>query len=238
MAATVLNLRSDAWLTWHQVRGDGNLIRTNEVLTHRVRLALAGTHVFALGGGGSLSPEAELGVRWDGGHGANGLGLELGGALGFAAPSWAMSAELRGRALLVHEQRELRDWGVSGRLRLGPGESGAGLSLTVQPSYGAAAGGTGRLWAQGTPAPEPAAAATPAPDLSLSTEIGYGLPAGASGLLTPYAGLDLTDAERSYRMGGRLAVAAGLDLALEGRRHETAAGDPLHQLGLTASVTW
>ena len=39
-------------------------------------------------------------------------------------------------------------------------------------------------------------------------------------------------------MGGRLAVAAGFDLALEGQRRETAGGDPLHELGITASATW
>ena len=236
--ATALDLRSDAWLTWQRIHGDGGLIAAKDALTHRVRLALAGTHVFALGGGGSLSPEAELGVRWDGGAGATGLGLELGGGLGFAEPAWGLAADLRGRALLVHQQQELRDWGVSGRLRLGPGESGEGLSVTVEPTYGAAAGGSERLWEQGAPAPEPAATATPAPGASLSTEVGYGLAAGAGGLLTPYAGVDLSDTERSYRMGGRLAVAAGFDLALEGQRRETAGGEPLHEIGLTASATW
>ena len=232
--ATALNLRSDASLTWHQVSGDDELISYDEVLTYRARLALAGSHVFALGGGGALSPEAELGVRWDGGDGATGLGLELGGGLGFAEPSWGLTAQLRGRALLVHQQRALRDWGVSGLLRLGPGESGEGLSLSVQPAYGAAAGGgVERLWAQGAAAPVGAAAGA-----SLSTEIGYGVAAAGSGVLTPYAGLDLTDAARSYRLGGRLAVATGLDLALEGSRRETAAGDPLHQLALTAALTW
>ena len=237
--ATALNLRSDAWLTWHRVSGDGALISYHEVLTYRARLALTGTHVFALGGGGALSPEAELGVRWDGGAGATGLGLELGGGLGFAEPSWGLTAQLRGRALLVHERSELRDWGVSGLLRLGPGESGEGLSLTVQPAYGAAAGGgVERLWAQGAAAPETAAPLGAAAGASLSTEIGYGVAAAGSGVLTPYAGLDLTDAERSYRLGGRLAVATGLDLALEGLRRETAGSDPLHQLALTAAVTW
>ena len=215
--------------------GDDELISYDEVLTYRARLALTGTHVFALGGGGALSPEAELGVRWDGGDGATGLGLELGGGLGFAEPSWGLTAQLRGRALLVHEQSELRDWGVSGLLRLGPGESGEGLSLSVQPAYGAAAaGGVERLWAQGAAAPAAAAPVGAAAGASLSTEIGYGVAAAGSGVLTPYAGLDLTDAARSYR----LAVATGLDLALEGSRRETAAGDPLHQLALTAALTW
>ena len=237
--ATALNLRSDASLTWHQVSGDRELLSAAEVITHRVRLALVGSHAFALGGGGALSPEAELGVRWDGGAGATGLGLELGGGLGFAEPAWGLTAQLRGRALLVHQQSELRDWAVSGLLRLGPGESGEGLSLSVQPAYGAAAGGgVERLWAQGAAAPAAAAPVGAAAGASLSTEIGYGVAAAGSGVLTPYAGLDLTDAARSYRLGGRLAVATGLDLALEGSRRETAAGDPLHQLALTAALTW
>ena len=231
--AAALDLRSDAWLTRHQVEGDGYLIGGAEVVTHRVRLSLAGTQVFALGGGATVSPEAELGVRWDGGAGAGGFGVELGGAVGLAEPSWRLTAEVRGRALLVHE-RPLQEWGVSGRLRLGPDESGEGLSLSVQPSHGQAASGGERLWSDGVAAQE----AVSEPETRLSTEIGYGVLAGGAGLLTPYGGLDLSGGERSYRVGGRMAVAGGFDLELEGRRRETGSAGPSYEITLTGTLTW
>ena len=232
--AAALDLRSDAWLTRHEVSGDGYLIRGMEVITHRVRLALTGTQMFALGGGATVSPEAELGVRWDGGAGAGGLGVELGGAVGFAEPRWGLTAEVRGRALLVHE-REVQEWGVSGRLRLGPQESGEGLSVSVEPEYGAAASGGERLWSEGVAAE----AAASEPGASLSTEVGYGFAAaGGAGLLTPYGGLDLSGGERSYRVGGRMAVGGGFDLELEGRRRETGFADPSYEIALTGTVSW
>ena len=231
--AAALDLRSDAWLTRHQVEGDGYLIGGGEMVTHRVRLSLAGTQVFALGGGATVSPEAELGVRWDGGAGAGGFGVELGGAVGLAEPSWRLTAEVRGRALLVHE-RPLQEWGVSGRLRLGPDESGEGLSVSVQPSHGQAASGGERLWSDGVAAQE----AVSEPETRLTTEIGYGLAAGGAGLLTPYGGLDLSGGERSYRVGGRLAVGGGFDLELEGRRRETGIADPSYEITLIGTVSW
>ena len=237
VGAAALDLRGDAWLTRHEVSADGHLIGRAEVITHRVRLALAGTQAFALGGGAALTPEAELGVRWDGGPGASGLGVELGGAMRLAAPAWRLTGEVRGRALLVHE-RALQEWGVSGRLRLGPGQSGAGLAMSVQPAYGAAAGGGERLWTEGVAA----LGAVDEPGESLSAEIGYGLAVlGGVALVTPYGGLDLSGGERRYRVGGRLTVGGGLDLELEGRRREradAAHGAALHEAALSGSLRW
>ena len=178
-----------------------------------------------------MSPEAELGVRWDGGAGAGGLGVELGGAVRFAEPTWGVTAEVRGRALLVHE-REVQEWGVSGLLRVGG--TGEGLSLSVEPEYGAAASGGERLWSEGVAA----AAEASEPAARLSTELGYGLAAGGAAVVTPYGGLDLSGGERSYRLGSRLTIAGGFDLELEGRRQETGSGDPSYEITLSGTVSW
>ena len=233
--AAALNLRSDAWLTRHEVTGAG-LIGATEVITHRARVALHGSKVFALGGDATLTPAAELGVRWDGGPGLSGAGMELGGALAFSDPAWRLAAEVRGRALLMHEQAA-RDWGVSGRLRVGPGDSGEGVTIDVQPSYGSADSGSERLWTQGV-AGAPAAA-DETPGARLSTEVGYGLAAlDGAALVTPYGGLDWAAGMRSYRVGGRLAVGGRFDLELEGRRIETDDGAPAHEVALSGATSW
>ena len=233
--AAALNLRSDAWLTRHEVSGAG-LIGATEVITHRARVALHGSKVFALGGEATLTPEAELGVRWDGGPGLSGAGMELGGALTFNDPAWRLAAEVRGRALMMHEQA-VRDWGVSGRLRLGPGDSGEGVTIDVQPSYGSADSGSERLWTQGVAGAPATADETPA--ARLSTEVGYGLAAaGGAALLTPYGGLDWAAGTRSYRVGGRLAVGGRFDLELEGRRIETDDRAAAHEVALRGATSW
>ena len=49
--------------------------------------------------------------------------------------------------LAAHQDSRYDEWGFSGSVRFDPGQAGRGLSLDVTPSFGAAAQGTGRLWA-------------------------------------------------------------------------------------------
>ena len=43
--------------------------------------------------------------------------------------------EVAVRSLLAHEERELKGWGASGWIRIDPGASGRGLSLSVAPAW-------------------------------------------------------------------------------------------------------
>ena len=88
-------------------------------------------------GGGTLTPLLELGVRQDGGDAETGAGLEAGGGLRYADPSSGVSMDLKARTLLAHPESGHREWGVSGALRIAPGASGRGLSLSLTPAYGA-----------------------------------------------------------------------------------------------------
>ena len=121
------------------------------------------------------------------------------------------------------------EWGVSGLVRLDPGASGRGLSLSVQPAWGRTAGGVQRLWETGD-----ILGASPADQASarMSAEIGYGLGAPRGlGVVTPYAGLGLAgEGARSGRVGARWRVAPEASLSLEGTRREK----DLHGSGLTA----
>lgn len=109
------------------------------------------------------------------------------------------------RTLVAHEESGYEEWGAAGAVRIDPGESGRGLLLTITPSWGATSSGTDRLWSF-------ADARSLSPDSEfepgqrLEAELGYGLDMGhVPGVVTPYAGLSLSDgASSTWRTRGTL----------------------------------
>ena len=89
----------------------GNLKATRADVT-RVRFALEGSRPFALGGTAALTPSLELGVRHDGGDAETGFGADIGAGLALSDPARGLSAEVRARGLLTHED--------GGHARAGP----------------------------------------------------------------------------------------------------------------------
>ena len=230
----MLALKSDAfWVrtTSEAVRrNDGNL-GASEADVNRVRLLVEGSRAFATEGG-TLTPSLELGVRQDGGDAETGTGIEAGAGLRYAGGGVTVEGSVR--TLVSHEDSGYEEWGASGTVRIDPGPSGRGLSLTLSPVWGNASSGVDRLWSladtQGL-AGESAFEAT----RRLEAEAGYGL-GGPDGLgtVTPYTGLALSDTgERSWRLGARWQVAPSISLNLEGTRGESANDDgPAHGLML------
>ena len=96
-----------------EANGEQGVIEAVSVETHRLRLSVEGSRSYALGGGGSLTPSLEVGVRWDGGDGETGTGVEVGGGMSWRSASGAVSVEARGRGLLTHESG-LNEWGAGG----------------------------------------------------------------------------------------------------------------------------
>ena len=231
------------------LRGDAFWVRTESEATRglegatadvtRLRLVLDATRPFAAGEG-TLTPSLEVGVRLDGGDAETGAGVELGAGLAWSDPALGVSAELRGRWLAAHESGAYEEWGASGSVRVDPGEGGRGLSLTLAPTVGNAASGTGTLWsaadARGiAPVGEFEAAR------SLDAELGYGLSGPFRlGTATPYAGLGLADGStRAWRAGVRWRVAPEVSLGLEGTRSESVDDRaPEQGLMLRGAVRW
>ena len=210
----------------------------------RVRLILEGSRAFETGGGGTFTPGLELGLRHDGGDAETGTGVELGGRLSWADPDSGLSVEARVRTLIAHEDSGYEEWGASGAVRLAPGASGRGLSLSLSPTWGVASSGVERLWsardAQGL-APD----GTFEPESRLDAELGYGLPAFGGGFTgTPNVGLGLSDAAREVRIGWRLTPAArggsGFEVNLDATRREAAGNDaaPEHAVVLRGALRW
>ena len=232
-----LAARSDLTLTrtWSEAAAD---LEAAEADTSRLRLILEGSRAFGVGADGTLTPSLEVGLRHDGGDAETGTGVELGAGLRYADPARGLTMEVNGRTLIAHEESGYKEWGMSGSVRLDPGASGRGLSLTLSPAWGADSSGVDRLWSLRDTA---GLAANENFDATgrLDTEIGYGL-AGPDGLgvVTPYAGLALSDGNaRTWRLGSRWTLGPGLSLNLDGTRREAANNDaPEHSVELMFRV--
>ncbi len=237
-----LATRTDAMLT-RTTSDEVTGLESLDADAHRLRLVLEGSRGFTWEEGRRFTPTVELGLRHDWGHAETGFGLELGGRVHYADPTLGLTVEATVRGLLAHEDSDYQEWGASGTVRINPNAMGRGLSLTLSPTWGAAASGVDGLWSRQTTAGLAPPSPTQASTGQLAAELGYGLPTPVgTGLLTPYAGTVLTDgAARTYRLGTRLQLtggsATGLTLSLEGTRQEPAGQQPANQ-GLRLQVTW
>ena len=202
---------------------------------HRLRVLLEGSRGVTWADGRRLTPTVELGVRHDWGDAETGFGLEVGGRVSYADPTLGLTVEGTVRGLVAHEADAYKEWGASGTVRLDPGATGRGLSVTLAPTWGAAASGVEGLWSRQT-TQGLAPATQSAPRGRLAADVGYGFAAFGSGLLTPYAGTVLSDgADRTYRVGTRVRL-PGLTLNLEGTR-QAPTRQPVNQ-GVRLQVEW
>ena len=240
----VLAVRSDAF--WVRTTSDavraregahGNLAAA-QADASRLRLVVEGSRSFAAGAG-TLTPSLEVGLRHDGGDAETGTGVEVGAAVRYAGEGVTVEGAVR--TLVAHEESGYEEWGASGAVRIDPGMSGRGLSLTLAPSWGVASGGAERLWGM-----EDARALSPEratePGRRFEAELGYGVGLGGlPGVVTPYAGLSFGEDETyAYRTGARWAVAPGAEVSVEGMRTGAAGeGDESDQaLMLRGSLRW
>ena len=153
---------------------------------------------------------------------------------------WGLTVEGKARGLLAHEDTDYREWGASGSVRIAPDAAGRGLSLTLTPAWGADTGGAEGLWglrdARGLAAND---AFEPAG--RLDTEVGYGLGAfDGRGLMTPFAGLALSDAgNRTWRSGVRWTLGPDVAFGVEGALREAGNDDAAeHEVGFRATLRW
>ena len=235
---TALRLKGDGSLARIEVAASGP-IAALELDTRRLRLLLEGSHAQTLPWGGRLTPALEVGLRYDAGAGPEGAGLELGAELSYADPGLGLTVQGHGRLLATHGTG-YQEWGAGGLLRLGLGVDRQGLTLSVAPSWGAAASAAPMLWERGV-AGGVALAAAGGQSLAgrVEAEVGYGLPVpGGQGVLIPYGGLTLAaEGARDYRVGTRLELPA-LGLSLEGHRREGGAGLAEHGVTLRGGLRY
>ena len=234
-----LALRGDAFLVQMESEAAANTVETKADAS-RLRLVLEAGRSFALGEGAVLTPALELGLRHDGGDAETGTGVEVGGRIRYTDAGSGLTVEANARTLIAHEDSGYREWGAGGSVRLDPGASGRGLSLTIAPVWGTPSSGVDRLWSA-----RDAAGLAPGGEFEaesrLEGEVGYGLGAfGGHGVVTPYAGLGLAEAgDRTWRAGARWSLAPHLAMSLDGARREMANDDaPEHGVRFGLTLRW
>ena len=231
-----LRIESDAmWVRTESDRTAG--LERAEGDASRLRLALESERAFELEPGSTLTPSARLGLRHDGGDAETGTGIDVGAGIRYT--SGPLTVEGAVHALAAHEESDYEEWGASGAMRIVPGASGRGLSLTLAPAWGNAANGAEHLWSARN-APAFTGNGGREANHRIESELGYGLGAWA-GVLTPYAGLGLgEESARTLRLGARWEMGEALRLGLEGTRRDMSSdnGPPEHWIGLTLSARW
>ena len=203
----------------------------------RLRLLVETSRTFETGGG-TLTPSAEAGLRYDGGDAETGTGIEIGGGLRYQSPRITIEGQVR--TLLTHEESGYEEWGASGAIRIHPSGAGRGLSLTLAPTWGAAHSGTDALWADSQRHAFEQRTEFEA-ETRLETEIGYGLASPRiTGVVTPYTGVSMADdGHRTWRLGTRWEVTRETVLGLEATRDEAGDGqEDTTAVLLRAAVRW
>ena len=206
-AATELALKSDLMWVRTTSSATAGLAPVDGADASRVRLLLTGRHRHALATGAALTPNVELGLRYDDGAAETGAGVELGGGLHYADPVRGLTVEATARTLLAHEAGGYEEWGLSGSLQLDPGRLGRGLSLRLASGWGLTDSSTETLWQQQT-----ASGLTRGPGQTpqgrFLAEWAYGLDVPRTrGLFTPYGSVEMAGGGgRTLALGWRFEL--------------------------------
>ena len=202
----------------------GRLAATSAAVT-RYRTALEASRDYRFQRGLSLQPSLEVGVRRDGGDAENGVGVDFGGGLIVSDALTGLSADVRVRMLLVHQDQGFRDRGMSVSFSYNPTPSTPlGFTAKLTPSWGGqATSGARALWGRETMAGM--AQGGMASGNRLAAELGYGLPVGSRLVGTPRFGIGTSGYGRDYRLGYGLTVlqrgSMSFELGIEGTRRES-----------------
>ncbi len=231
-----VRLRGDGSALW--VAMDRDDAGFEDLQNRRVRIGLEASHTRSAMGYGNLRTGLEAGVRSDSGDGPSGKGLEVGGSVEWRDAMPGLTLSSRGRVLTLGIYDE---WGVSGALRLTPGNDGHGLSFSLSPSYGQENSGIEQLWqtgALGGVTPGVTSSAAPSARMRMDSEVGYGLPS-SFGMVRPYLAASLQQGGgQTQRMGARWELSPGMKLNLEAARRERATTNNEHRLQLQWEWSW
>ncbi len=226
---TTLRLRGEGGLAHLGIAGDGDMMSAVGLDMHRVRLSTEASYQHVFPFEATLTPWGELGLRHDGGDGETGAGLEVRAGLRYRAVPQGLTIEGYGRRLVVHEGA-VRESGFGLLLRVDPGDSGFGPSMSLTPAWGATTSGVNQLWERGANA----FSMYDTPGARMNARFAYGLPAlRGTGLLTPFGMLSLAGEDgRAYGLGATLAVRRTASLSLEAERRRRLAARAIYAVML------
>ena len=225
-----LALKAEALWVGTGIKGvdgpEGRLAAT-EAAVSRFRTGLEASRGYSFQRGLSLKPSLEVGLRRDGGDAETGAGVDLGGGLIVSDTLTGLSADVRVRMLLAHQDEGFRERGMSVSFSYNPTpQTPLGFMAKLTPSWGGqASSGAQALWGQETMAGM--AQGGVASGSRLEAELGYGLPVGGRLVGTPRFGIGTSEHGRDYRLGYGMTVAErgamSFELGVDAHRRESPA---------------
>ena len=197
------------------VDGPAGRLKATDAAVTRFRTGLEGSRAYTLAGRLSLKPSVEVGLRHDGGDAETGAGMDVGGGLVVSDASTGLAVDVRVRTLLVHQDQDFSERGVSLSVSYNPTPSTPlGFVARVAPSWGGqATSGAQALWGRETMGGM--AHGGLASGNRLDGDVGYGLPVGRRFVGTPRVGFSTSEYGQDYRVGYGLGLLDRESLAFE-----------------------
>ncbi len=218
-------------------------LSTADTFVTRLRLGVEASYDFNFDGMGDLTPRVEAGARHDGGDAETGAGMDLGVGINWKAPVFGLSLDVAGRMLILHENEDFADRGISAAVVFDPNpESERGPSLSLRQAIGGSAeGGIEALFATTTPLGDGGQIGSGA-GMRRTLETAYGFSAfGGRFTASPHAEVDFTERARDYALGWRFVphkLASDLAFGIKATRREVETLAPVHVFGVEATVRW
>ncbi len=218
-------------------------LSTADTFVTRLRLGVEASYDFNFDGMGDLTPRVEAGARHDGGDAETGAGMDLGVGINWKAPVFGLSLDVAGRMLILHENEDFADRGISAAVVFDPSpESERGPSLSLRQAIGGSAeGGIEALFATTTPLDGGGQIGSGA-GMRRTLETAYGFSAfGGRFTASPHAEVDFTERARDYALGWRFVphkLASDLAFGIKATRREGETLAPVHVFGVEATVRW
>ena len=207
------------------VDGPAGRLKATDAAVTRFRTGLEGSRAYTLAGRLSLTPSVEVGLRHDGGDAETGAGMDVGAGMVVSDAGTGLAVDVRVRTLLVHQDEDFSERGVSLSLSYNPTPSTPlGFTARVAPSWGGQAmSGAEALWGRETMAGM--AHGGVAQGNRLDGEVGYGLPVGSRFVGTPRIGFSASEYGQDYRVGYGLGVldreSMNFELGVEAQRRNS-----------------
>ena len=115
-----------------------------EAAVNRARLGLEAAMHYSSPGGPTVTPYGELNLRYDGGDGVTGSGLEVAGGLRVSTSNFELDA--RGHTVAAHSGDDFAESGFALMATFNPNRTMNGLSISIAPSWGQTSRSQSVVW--------------------------------------------------------------------------------------------
>ncbi len=143
--ATQFGIRGDAAFAGLATEDGNGAADDLDAGVNRLRIGAEAMHVFGMADGSTVTPYGEVNLRYDGGDGVTGSGLELAGGVRIMANAFSLDA--RGHTVAAHSAEDFSESGVTLMATLNPSHGMTGLSMSLAPSWGSTSRSQSLVWA-------------------------------------------------------------------------------------------